>query len=213
MSWEETSIEDWTEIISDAFDQLDDPVGLSLARFNLIPLGFEGSCLTHSGSLRVDGDFTPSSRATAIFGDLEVSGRISTEEVDGGDGNATLLVLGRLTCKTLVNDWASLILVSQDVVVSEWALASREDSSFVVGGDFSTPLFVGYDIPVTVRGDANIKAGIGYAMKMDAKGDDDFDRRTLPELDSEATERVLKLGPDDWLDDRFYETGTILPQD
>ncbi|MEM7721878.1 MAG: hypothetical protein AAF376_05855 [Pseudomonadota bacterium] len=212
MSWKQASIADWTKIMSDAFGRLDAPVGLSLARFKLISPGFEGSCLTFNGSLRVDGDFTPSSRATAIFGDLEVSGRISTEDVDGGDGNATLVVLGTLTCNTLVNDWASLILVSQDVVVDEWALASREDSSFVVGGDFSTPLFVGYDIPVTVRGDANIKAGIGYAMKMDANGQNDFDRRTLPELDSEATEWMLRLGPEDWLDDRFYETGTILPQ-
>lgn len=211
MSWSEVTTQDWLETVSDGIEQLGGRVSRSLARFKLAPRGFEGAGAIHDGPLLIDGDFTPPSQITAVFGDLEVNGRISLQGVDGADGDTTLLVLGRLTCATLVSDWASLILVSQDVNVSEWAMTSFEDSSFVVGGDFNTPLFIGYDIWVTVGGTARMKAGIGYARQMDANGEEETDRAIRPQLSEEETMRMLRMGEDDWLEDRLHETGTILP--
>lgn len=211
MTWEQHSADIWREIISDIIDQTELPIGPALARFNLPPDGFEGQGMIHHGNLRIDGDFTPTSPLTAVFGDLEVTGRVSTQEVAGGDGNATLIVFGGLTCATLVNDWASLILVSQSAKITEWAFASMEDSTFFVGGDFETPLFVGYDIAVIVGNVARMKAGIGYAMGIDPTGNFDTNHMTHPELSWEETEGMLQLAEDDWLDDRFYKTGTILP--
>ncbi|MCF1505274.1 hypothetical protein L0F51_16095 [Afifella sp. H1R] len=213
MPWAEMATEAWVETVSAEIVQLKDPVGLSLARFELLPREFEGRGAIHYGTLRINGDFVPPSQITAIFGDLEVSGRISTQGVDGADGNTTLLVLGSVESSTLVNDWSSLILVSEDVVVREWALMDQEDSSFVAGANFVTPLFLGYDIWATVGGAASMEAGIGYAVKIDMNGRENFDHVFRPNLSKDETERMLRISDSQQLFERFYNTGTILPSD
>ena len=216
MAWRTVDLETWRAMLAEALAGLDGPAGPGIARFGHVPEEFEGSPAIHEGPLDVEGDFTPPSEVTLVLGDLSVDGRVSTQEVNGADGNATLVVIGSLACATLVNDWASLVLVSGDIVAREWAFAAREDSSMVAGGDFRTPIFIGYDIWVAVGGTARMEAGIGYAAPMGPDGVEDPGRAIRPAADEAATARRLGLGDDEleWqeeLETRLYERGTILP--
>lgn len=189
-----------------------------LSRFQLLPRGMdpaEISAGVHPGDLAVDGDFTPQTIVTLIEGDLSVRGKLSTENVDGMDGNATLVVLGDVRCERLVNDWASLLIVAGDLIVGEWAFAAREDSALVVGKDFRTPIFDGADIWASVGGLARMGAGYGYAVDLAAFDDAYGARQIHPERDWRDLVDALGLEVEDEeqlmeaLETRLYATGTL----
>ncbi|MBM7067459.1 hypothetical protein [Actibacterium sp. 188UL27-1] len=154
------------------------------------------------------------SEMTAVFGDLGVGGRISTEVIGDDLGVATLPVLGDVNCASMVNASAGLILISGDLSVRDWVFANAPDSSLVVGGAFETPLFIGSDIWVAVGETARMEAGIGYAAPMGADGEEDFTRIIRPAMNERLTLRMLDLDEHEWeeiLDEQFIETGTIVP--
>lgn len=215
MTWEEMDAGVWLDETKEAVGRLDAPAGPGIARFDLVRSP-DDSAAIHRGPLRVGGDFTPPALLTLVEGDLDVAGRVSTQGVDGADGNATLVVLGNLTCGSLVNDWASLILISGHLKAREWVFTAREDSSILVGGDFDTPIFIGEDIAVSIGGTARMRAGFGYAAPMDMDGVENRLNQIRPQIDEAGTARMLGLEGDqfDWteaVETRLYETGTILP--
>jgi len=213
MGWKRLPVEDWLEAVDGGIAELDPPAGPSIERFELRQ-ELEGDAAIHEGSLRVEGDLILPSEMTAIMGDLEVGGCISTKGVNGADGNATLVVFGDVRCATLVNDWASLVLVSGDLSVRDWVYANAEDSSMVVGSGFTTPLFIGSDIWIAVGNDARMDAGLGYAVPLKANGEEDFDRIVRPIADEASTLRMLGLDGGEWeesLAERMVETNTVLP--
>lgn len=216
MAWTKQPAADWDEWVSDTSDQLGNAaVNDAVERFDLLP-ALPDEVLTgavHEGPLKVAGDFTQPELVTAIDGDLTVDGRLSTQGVAGYDGNATLVVFGDLRCRALVNDWASVIIVTGDCHVADWCFAAREDSSFVVGGDFNTPVFVGSDIWVSVGGTASMGAGLGYALGLDDAGPP-----VRPAADWRGLRDRLKLPPDvteknlvQYLEARLFKTGGLLP--
>lgn len=169
MSFTSVTSAEWQAFVMQRSEELTDrALADAISRFELIPGGPQNEksdANIRRGNLTVDGDFTPSSWITVIDGNLEVRGKLSTR-IEGGDGHATLVVFGNLKCGSIDNDWASIIFVTGDAIVSDWVFASREDSSMVIGGDFKTPIFIGGDIWVSVGGSAEMEYGYGYAVNL-----------------------------------------------
>jgi len=205
---------DWDEWVSDAADALsNDTLHDVVEQFNLVPSFAQSEGVTgavHEGALHVVGDFKQPKLLAAVQGDLTVDGMLSTQEIDGWDGNATLVVFGDLHCSQLINDWASLIIVTGDCTVTDWTFIAREDSAFIVGGDFTTPFFVGADIWASVGGRAEMDAGYGYALDLNSGGPvvrpakgwhESALQLGLPAKDEEAFMIALET--------RLHETGSI----
>ncbi|HWU81696.1 MAG TPA: hypothetical protein VN158_16720 [Caulobacter sp.] len=172
----------------------------------------------YDGDLAIEGDFTPPTLVSVVDGDLRVSGKLSTESVDGMDGHATLIVFGDLRCGGLVNDWASLLVVTGSLIADEWIFAAREDSALVVGGDLRTPIFVGADKWASVGGSAWMEDGYGYAVALasfdDASGAPQVHPRRSWEnlVDRLGLDRERVREEHDLiraLEERLYETGGL----
>ncbi|MFV0384915.1 hypothetical protein, partial [Paracoccus sp. (in: a-proteobacteria)] len=170
MSWQTESVAAWQESVLDLADMKgSDLLSGVIHKMQLVPAIDESgtfSAAVHHGALVASDDFVQPALMTAIDGDLTVAGMVTTEGVEGGDGNATLVVFGDLHCRSLVNDWASIVIVTGDCIVEDWVFAAREDSAFIVGGAFRTPIFVGADIWVSVGGVVEIETGDGYAVAL-----------------------------------------------
>lgn len=225
MSWTSLSSEDWLESVDDAADQLrDTQVHDAVMAFQLIPPYVPSDALSaaiHDGDLRIDGTFTPPAQLTLIQGDLHVTGTVSTEGAGGADGNATLVVIGDLHCDSLINDWASILIVTGNCTARSWTFAAREDAAFVVGGDFTTPIFIGMDIWVNVGGTAQMQAGQGYALNLDNLITGKVGPVTYTDADFDTLRADLALPPAAQMDlsdaistleKRLATTGTILPE-
>lgn len=220
MSWQYLDPENWNEQVEDLAEALSDPkIGAAITKFDLLMFSDEEDrAAIFSGNLTIEGDFTPPARSTVIVGDLDVRGQISLVGVDGGDGNATLVVFGTVTCDSVQNDWASLLLISGSLSARSFVFTAREDSGMLVGGDFTTPMFVGYDIWVEVGGTASMEAGIGYAAPLSETGLERIKPNELvyPKLGEDQTLAMLGVGEagfeaESILDQRLYETGSLLP--
>lgn len=220
MSWNDMSQQDWQETLEDMAEAHPSAlVSQELLRYDYaMGAPFEGgaTCAVHDGPLEIGGDFTPPRLLSLVLGDLTVSGRVSTQDVDGSDGNASLVVIGNLFCDTVVNDWASILFVTGDTHAREWAFSGREDSSFVVGGTFRTPLYVGHDIWVSVGKAVEMEHALGFGLYIEEQIRGTKQLTMLPAKHGEAeTLALLGLADDpdfeETLDRRLYETGTLLP--
>lgn len=212
MAWTILTEREWRSRAEDALRRTAEPLRSLAADYDVVAPSMDATFALHDGPLTVDGDAVLPARNVLVLGSLEVSGRVTTEGADGADGNAALVVIGDLACRTLVNDWASIVVVSGELTVVEWAFAAREDSAILVGGTFRTPLFIGADIWIEVGAGAEIEAGIGYALDM-ARAPSDRPVPIEPKSDATA---LLGLPPDlheamNLLEDRLYSTGTIVP--
>lgn len=225
MGWQILNIATWLEKVHDLAEAQPDEIAGLIRQMQLVPPGYDDDAFKvvwHDGPLTLADDFTPPGLITAIDGDLTLSGKVTTEGIDGADGNATLVVLGDLRCGSLVNDWASIIIVTGDCIVDDWVFAAREDSSLIVGGAFRTPIFIGADIWAAVGGAVDIETGDGYAVALrhaaNAYGAPQIrPRRDWRDLVSRlALDRGGAVDEYDLvmkIEDRLYQTGTILPQD
>ncbi|WP_337268808.1 hypothetical protein [Oryzifoliimicrobium ureilyticus] len=224
MTWRQLDVETWQERVSaESKGMANRQIAGILERFSLVPSGFpegEISAAVHEGPLAVSGDFTPPTQLCAVLGDLTVTGKLSTEAVDGADGNATLIVFGDLDCASLVNDWASILVIAGDCRAYDWCFAAREDSAFIIGGDFTTPIFLGADIWASVGGLANMDYGYGYASSLASFSDTYDGKHTLPRKGPRELALKLGLGRQAALDEaelieaieqRLYATGSIMP--
>lgn len=216
------TVETWRRKVAMRGDALADrSIAGVLSRLQLLPRGMGASEVSagfHDGDLTIDGDFTPPTLVSVVDGDLRVSGKLSTEGVDGMDGHATLIVFGDLRCGGLVNDWASLLVVTDNLIADEWIFAAREDSALIVGGDLRTPVFVGADKWASVGGSVQMDDGYGYAVAL-AAFDDAFG---APQIHPRGSWKNLvdRLGLDRErvreehdlirvLEERLYETGSL----
>ena len=226
MTWQTETATDWRETVLDLADaQDDDRLAGLVQRMELVPAGYDPDAfkaIVHHGPLWVSGDFTQPGLIAAIDGDLTVAGKVTTESVEGADGNATLIVFGDLQCRSLVNDWASIVIVTGDCTVDDWIFAAREDSSFIVGGALRTPIFVGADIWVSVGGAVEIETGHGYAVDLshgaDAFGAPQIHPRTgwrtlVSRLALDRHDPVDEFDLVEKIEERLFATGSILPSD
>ncbi len=169
MSFEKVTSAEWQKFVTRrAQDLPDQTLAEALGRFRLVPGGPQDETIDasiHHGNLTIDGDVALPSWVTAVDGDLDVTGKVSTK-IEGGDGHVTLVVFGNLTCGSIDHDWASIIFVTGNVIVRDWVFASREDSALVIGGDFKTPIFIGADIWVSVGRAVEMEYGYGYAVNL-----------------------------------------------
>ncbi len=222
MALEAVSAGEWLERVKRRIATL--PVGLGdyVGRFELTPAGMPLDDIAagfHAGELRVDGEFRPESLITVVDGDLLVEGLVSTQGGEDADGNATLIVFGDLRCKTLINDWASIIIVTGDLIVEDWIFAAREDSALLVGGDFKTPLFIGADIGVTVGGEIVADYAYGYATGVPTPGQTFGDSKAMDNRSWREIAARLGLGREvtaeeelmQAVDLRVMTTGSLLP--
>lgn len=95
----------------------------------------------------------------------------------------------------------------------------REDSALIIGGDFTTDLFIGADLGVTVGGRVDVACGYGYFTPL-ANEADEIARPFYPRDDiGELAKRLGVAGDADTvaeslteiLDARLYKTGHIFP--
>lgn len=216
------SAEEWLAEVARRTAML--PAGLVdyIGRFALTPAGMPLADIAaghQAGDMRVDGDFQPQSLITAVDGHLTVDGLVSTQGGDGADGNATLIVFGDVRCKTLINEWASIIIVTGDLIVGDWVYAGREDSTLLVGGDFRTPIYIGADIGVTVGGTIAVDYAYGYATDVPEPGQTYGARKALENRSWREIAARLGLGREvtaeeelqQALDMRVITTGGLLP--
>lgn len=226
MTWQRLAVDAWEEAVSDQSEHLANrQVANVLDRFSLLPDGadpVETSAGLHHGPLTIDGDFTPPTQLCAIYGDLTVRGKVTTEAVDGADGNATLIVFGDLRCTSLVNDWASILCISGHCLVEAWVFAAREDSSLIIGVTKSPPIFLGADIWASVGGTVSMDYGYGYAVDLSHLGEAFGVKPILPHKGPRELAMKLGLGRQAALDEmaliqaleeRLYATGSILAGD
>ncbi|QKJ92494.1 hypothetical protein [Agrobacterium pusense] len=222
MALEKVSAEEWIDQVKRRTVALPVHLGDYIGRFQLTPAGLpleDIDARYHVGDLRVDGNFRPESLITAVDGDLVVGGLISTQGGEGADGNATLIVFGDVRCKTLINEWGSIIIVTGDLIIDEWAYAGREDSSLVVGGNFRTPIYIGADIGVTVGGAVEADYAYGYATNFPELGQTYGASKTLENRSWREIAARLGLGREvmaeeglmEALDMRVITTGSLLP--
>ncbi len=222
MSFEKVTSAEWLQFVTKRAESLSDQVVAdALLKFELVPGGANpdvADAVIHLGKLSTDGDLILSSWITVIDGDLHVDGKLSTK-IEGGDGYVTLVVFGDVECGSIDHDWASIIVVTGDVIAKEWVFASREDSSFVIGGDFKTPLFIGADISVAVAGSVEIEYGYGYAFDLSSFADAYGAPQIHPKYGWRETALKLGIGkgrvPDEeqlmeLLEERMATTGSPL---
>jgi len=178
----------------------------------------------HEGSLDVDGDFVAPTDNVLIIGDLTVAGKIATEDPDAGRyAGASLIVTGSVACQSIFNGEACLLLIAGDCIACSWVFGAVMDASFVVGGDFVSPIFFGSDIWVTVGGTTVFDYGDGKSLPLS-----DFFRGFVPGSALYARQPIaqslalldLEIPATEWSDDhinalseRYYDTGSILPED
>ena len=175
---------------------------------------------SHAGDLQVKGDFRPESMITAVYGNLTVDGLVSTPGGEYADGNATLIVFGDVRCKTLINEWGSLIVVTGNLFVEDWVYAAREDSTLVVGKDFRTSVFIGADIGMTVGGEIEAECAYGYATGLPEPGQTYGASKVLENRSWREIAVRLGLGREvaaeedlmQALDMRVITTGSVLPR-
>ncbi|MDV3250880.1 hypothetical protein DevBK_05995 [Devosia sp. BK] len=213
---------EWLERIKRGIATLPAGLGDYVGRFELTPAGMPLDDIAagfHAGDLRIDGEFRPESLITAVDGDLVVEGLVSTQGGEDADGNATLIVFGDLRCKTLINDWASIIIVTGDLIVEDWVFAAREDSALLIGGDFKTPLFIGADIGVTVGGEIVADYAYGYANGVPAPGQTYGDSKAMDNRSWREIATRLGFGREVTAEEEFMPavdlrvitTGSLLP--
>lgn len=223
MTWINDFPNEWKLAVKAAGARSENPAMRSVfKRLQLVPGGYpddEVIAESHLGAFRCEQNYTPRLPLTVINGDLVVDGTVSTAGIEGCDGNATLVVFGDLTCRSLVNDWASLIVVTGSCRVSDWVYAAREDLALIIGGDFTTDLFIGADLGVTVGGRVDVACGYGYFTPL-ANEADEIARPFYPRDDiGELAKRLGVAGDADTvaeslteiLDARLYKTGHIFP--
>lgn len=220
MTWQRMPMETWQNKIAALVEELPDAALADLiSQIELVSPVLEPddvSAARHRGDLVIAGDYTPLTLLTLVEGDLTVAGQLSTQEVDGNDGHAALVVFGTLRCGSLLNDWGSRIVVTGDLIIGEWLYTAREDSLLVVGGNVHAPVLVSGEVAVEVGGRSEIEHGLGVIRRLAAPGSPIAAPRygwhalaSLLELDpSRATEEeeIVPL-----LEDRLFRTGTILP--
>jgi hypothetical protein len=221
MSWQTTTSRNWQAVVHAQAKALAHPqMAAMITGFQLVPAFAaheDVPAAIHEGPLEVSGDFTPEALITVVLGDLTVGGQVSTQEAAGFDGNATLIVFGNLRCASLVNDWASIVMVTGDLEASSFVFTAREDSALVIGGDFTTPVFVGADIWANVGGTARMETGHGYALPL-GLADVDVSKVTEPASDWRAMAAQLQIADvssefavEEALEDRLRRTGTLMP--
>jgi hypothetical protein len=170
MGLETVTAQEWLDRVKQRASKLPNDLGDCVRRFELTPAGMPLEDIEagyQKGGLSLGNDFRPKSILTAVDGDLAVDGLVSTQ---GEDGNATLIVFGDLRCRSLINDWGSIVIVTGSLIADEWVYAAREDSSLIVGGNFKTPIFIGADIELTVGGILEADYAYGYATSLPESG-------------------------------------------
>lgn len=217
------SAEQWLSEVARRTATLPTALGDYIGRFELTPAGMPLADIAASyqaGDMRVDGDFRPESLITAVDGHLNVDGLVSTQGGEGADGNATLIVFGDLRCKTLINEWASIIIVTGDLIAEDWVYAGREDSALLVGQDFKTPIYIGADIGVTVAGKIAVDHAYGHATDMPVSGQTYGASKALKNRSWREIAARLGLGREvaaeeglmQAMDMRVITTGSLLPR-
>ena len=217
------SAEEWLARVAQRTRALPQKLAGTVDRFALTPSGMPLGDIEAGykvGDLQVAGDFRPDSLITAVEGNLAVDGLVSTQGGEGADGNATLIVFGDLRCKTLINEWASIIIVTGDLIVEDWVYAGREDSALLVGEDFRTPIHIGADIGVTVGGTIAVDYAYGHATDMPEPGQTYGAGKALENRSWREMAARLGLGRDvtaeegfmQALDMRVITTGSVLPR-
>lgn len=221
MPFESVTSAEWQKFVMQRAEKLSErAVAEALSRFQLVPGGpqdHNADANIHHGNLTTDGDLILSSWITVIDGDLHVSGKLSTL-IEGGDGHVTLVVFGDLKCGSIDHDWASIIFVTGDAIVRDWVFAAREDSAFVIGGDFKTPIFIGADIWVSVGGSVEMEYGYGYAVELASFADAYGARQIHPQHGWRELALKLGLGQGrireeqllELLEERLQTTGSLL---
>lgn len=222
MTWVNDFPNEWTLAVKAAGMRSENPATRAVfKRLQLVPGGYpddEVIAESHLGAFRCDQNYTPRLPLTVINGDLVVDGTVSTEGIAECDGNATLVVFGDLTCRSLVNDWASLIIVTGNCRVSDWVYAAREDSALIICGDFTTDMFIGADIGVAVGGRIDVGCGYGYFTPLPNEANNTARPFHSRDDIGELAKRLGLAGDAGWVADhlteiletRLYETGHIL---
>ncbi|MBW6528645.1 hypothetical protein KZ813_17525 [Sphingomonas sp. RHCKR7] len=220
MAWQRMPMETWQNKMAALVEALPDAALADLlSQIELVSPVLEPddvSAARHPGDVTIAGDYTPLTLLTLIEGDLSVAGQVSTQEVDGNDGHAALVVFGSLRCGSLLNDWGSRVVVTGDLVVGDWLYTAREDSVLVVGGDLRAPVLVSGDSAVEVGGTGEIEHGLGMVRRLGAAGGAAVTPRhgwhalaALLALDPARATEEEEIVP--LLEDRLYRIGSILP--
>ncbi|TCP33183.1 hypothetical protein [Sphingomonas sp. BK235] len=220
MTWQRMPMETWQNKVAALAEALPDrALADLLAQVELVSHALEADDVSagrHRGDVAIPGDYAPATLLTLIEGDLIVGGHVSTQELDGNDGRAALVVFGNLRCASLLNDWGSRVIVTGNVLIDSWLYTAREDALVVIGGDLRVPIYVGGEIATEVGGSSIVEHAHGAIRRVAGAGrageaaNDDWDSLAgLLELDPARLTDGDDLVP--LLEDRLYRTGSILP--
>lgn len=162
----------WTEVSKEHFqgamDALNGVMGDVIAglHFPMIEYHDELKCVVRDAGHDSRDPPPAGYGAYLIEGDLTVEQAISLSHLNepGADGNMVFIVTGNVTCPRFVSEWACVVIIGGDLVVSELLFTDREDSTYNVLGDVSIWCFIGRDIPIVFEEGRTVQItyGLGY---------------------------------------------------
>lgn len=113
---------------------------------------------------KAEGGFKPPASCTMIVGDLTVEGVVDVGP--GTDEPGLFIVLGNVTCRSLLGGDNVIILVDGHLEAKEAIVNGFEHASLSVMRTLRTKLFVGEDIWAEVGDGAVMEYGCGYCLPL-----------------------------------------------